>query len=148
SAVLLSSCHSVKERKAASSREIDCRGDWITIVFINPRNFQGACDMADIRNKPFGLDLTRRGFVQGSALLGLSLAAASFPTGRLLAREPKRGGHLKLGLGGGASADTLDPALASATVAFVIAHCWGDTLVESHPETGEPLPSLAESWSP
>ncbi|TWG99522.1 peptide/nickel transport system substrate-binding protein [Mesorhizobium sp. J18] len=104
--------------------------------------------MVDIRKKPLGLDLTRRRFVQSSAMLGLSLAAASFPASRLLAQEPKRGGHLKLGLGGGASADTLDPALASATVAFVIAHCWGDTLVESHPETGEAVPSLAESWSP
>lgn len=53
-----------------------------------------------------------------------------------------------MGLDGGASADTLDPALASASVAFVIAHCWGDTLVESDPKTGEALPSLAESWSP
>ena len=53
-----------------------------------------------------------------------------------------------MGLAGGASADTLDPALASASVMFTICHCWGDTLVESDPETGEPLPSLAESWTP
>jgi peptide/nickel transport system substrate-binding protein len=65
-----------------------------------------------------------------------------------VAQEPKRGGHLKLGLGGGASADTLDPALASATVAFTIAQSWGDTLVASDPKTGEALPSLAQSWSP
>ena len=53
-----------------------------------------------------------------------------------------------MGLEGGASADTLDPALASASVSFVVSHCWGDTLVESDPKTGEALPSLAESWSP
>ena len=53
-----------------------------------------------------------------------------------------------MGLEGGASADTLDPALASASVSFVIGHCWGDTLIESDPKTGEALPSLAESWSP
>jgi len=53
-----------------------------------------------------------------------------------------------MGLEGGSSADTLDPALATASVSFVVAHCWGDTLVESDPQTGEALPSLAESWSP
>ena len=54
-------------------------------------------------------------------------------------------GGVKLGLSGGASSDTLDPALASATVAFTIAHCWGDTLVQSDPETGAALPSLAST---
>src|SRR3546814_17238760 len=24
---------------------------------------------------------------------------------------------------------------------------WGDTLIESHPTSGEPVPALAESWS-
>jgi peptide/nickel transport system substrate-binding protein len=103
--------------------------------------------MVRIRKSSSNLNLTRRGFVQGGSAL-LSLAATGFPLGRAFAQQPQRGGHLKLGLGGGASADTLDPALASATVAFVIAHSWGDTLVETHPETGEALPSLAESWTP
>ena len=103
--------------------------------------------MVDICNGSSRLNLTRRGFVQGGGAL-LSLAATGFPMARAFAQQPQRGGHLKLGLSGGASADTLDPALASATVAFVIAHTWGDTLVESHPETGEAMPSLAESWSP
>ena len=102
--------------------------------------------MIDLR-KGSRLNLTRRNFVQGGGAL-LSLAAAGFPIGRAMAQQPQRGGHLKLGIGGGASADTLDPALASATVAFTIAHTWGDTLVESHPETGEATPGLAESWSP
>lgn len=92
--------------------------------------------------------VSRRGFLQGSALLGVSATAGllSAPTAR--AQAPVRGGSLRMGLAGGASADTLDPALASASVMFVISHCWGDTLIESHPETGEALPSLAESWSP
>ena len=92
-------------------------------------------------------NLSRRGFLQGSTLLGLTAA-----TGTLVsparAQDPVRGGVLRMGLEGGASADTLDPALASASVLFVIAHCWGDTLVESDPKTGAPVPSLAESWSP
>ncbi len=103
--------------------------------------------MRDNRQETPRINPTRRGFVQGGVAL-FSLTATGFPLTRAFAQEPKRGGHLKLGIGGGASADTLDPALASATVAFTIAHTWGDTLVESHPETGEAMPGLAESWSP
>jgi len=104
--------------------------------------------MIDLRKRHSRFNLSRRSFVQGSALLGLTTAAGGLLTMPALAQEPKRGGNLRLGIGGGASADTLDPAMATATVAFVIAHCWGDTLVESHPETGEAVPSLAESWTP
>lgn len=93
------------------------------------------------------LNLSRRTFLQGSTLLGLSAAAGSFAS-PARAEEPVRGGTLRMGLEGGASADALDPALASASVLFVIAHCWGDTLVESDPKTGAAVPSLAESWSP
>ncbi|CCV09628.1 ABC transporter, periplasmic binding-protein [Mesorhizobium metallidurans STM 2683] len=93
------------------------------------------------------LDLSRRGFLQGSALLGLTAATGTLVS-PAMAETPVRGGTLRMGLEGGASADTLDPALASASVPFVIGHCWGDTLIESDPKTGAPLPSLAESWSP
>lgn len=31
---------------------------------------------------------------------------------------------------------------------FTAVRTWGDTLVETHPETRAPVPSLAESWSP
>lgn len=93
------------------------------------------------------LNLSRRTFLQGGTLLGLSAAAGTFAL-PAMAEEPVRGGTLRMGLEGGASADALDPALASASVLFVIAHCWGDTLVESDPKTGAAVPSLAESWSP
>jgi peptide/nickel transport system substrate-binding protein len=93
------------------------------------------------------LTLSRRGLLQAGAILGLSAAAGPLVS-PARAQTPVHGGQLRMGLDGGASADTLDPALASASVAFVIAHCWGDTLVESDPKTGEALPSLAESWSP
>lgn len=93
------------------------------------------------------LDFSRRSLLQAGAVLGLSAAAGPLIS-PARAQTPVRGGQLRLGLEGGASADTLDPALAAASVLFVVAHCWGDTLIESHPETGEPLPSLAESWTP
>jgi peptide/nickel transport system substrate-binding protein len=93
------------------------------------------------------LTLSRRGLLQAGAVLGLSAAAGPLVS-PARAQTPVRGGQLRMGLEGGASADTLDPALASASVSFVIGHCWGDTLIESDPKTGEALPSLAESWSP
>ncbi|MBR0555026.1 twin-arginine translocation signal domain-containing protein [Ciceribacter sp. L1K23] len=93
--------------------------------------------------------IDRRTFLGGTAAIGL---AAGF-SGSLLAsparaQEPKRGGDLKLGLKGGATSDVLDPATYSASVLFVIGRLWGDTLVESDPKTGAPVPSLAASWEP
>jgi peptide/nickel transport system substrate-binding protein len=85
----------------------------------------------------------RRAFLGGAA--GLVAGTSLLGTGAL-AQEPAQGGHLVLGLGGGASTDSLDPALASGSVMFVINQSWGDTIVESHPETGEAIPNLAESW--
>ncbi|CAH0342222.1 ABC transporter substrate-binding protein [Rhizobium sp. CECT 9324] len=94
--------------------------------------------------------INRRGFLGGTTALGL---AAGFGGSLLLpngarAQEPKRGGHLKMGLKGGAATDTLDPATYSASVLFVVGHLWGDTLVESDPKTGAALPSIATSWEP
>lgn len=97
------------------------------------------------RRAPF--HLTRRGFLHGSALVGIAAASGGvLISPAAAAQEPKRGGTLRLGLDGGSTADTLDPALASATTAFVLCNTWGDTLVNSHPETGKALPGLAESW--
>jgi peptide/nickel transport system substrate-binding protein len=104
--------------------------------------------MIDLRNPRSRFNLSRRSFFQGTAALGLVSASGALLTMPAHAEEPKRGGNLRLGIGGGESSDTLDPAMATASVAFVIAHCWGDTLVESDPETGEAVPSLAESWTP
>jgi peptide/nickel transport system substrate-binding protein len=86
--------------------------------------------------------MNRRAFLGYGAALGL----AATMLGQARAQQPKRGGHLKLGLKGGAATDTLDPAGYSAGVAFVTGRCWGDTLVEAHPDTGNAVPALAESW--
>lgn len=101
--------------------------------------------------RDFGIsaDVNRRGFLGGTVALGLAATfGGTMAAGRAQAQEPKRGGHLKLGLKGGAATDTLDPATYSASVLFVIGHLWGDTLVESDPKTGAPLPSIAISWEP
>ena len=90
--------------------------------------------------------LPRRSFLAGATALGTTGLLLPASAALAQAAEPKRGGHLKLGIDGGASTDTLDPALSSGSATFVIVNTWGDTLVESHPESGAPLPSLAAEW--
>ena len=103
--------------------------------------------MFDLSKGRAPFTLTRRGFLHGSALVGIAAASGGALTGpAAAAQQPRRGGKLRLGLDGGSTSDTLDPALASATFAFVLCNTWGDTLVESHPETGKALPGLARSW--
>lgn len=109
--------------------------------------------MRDFTKKPDSLivsgGVNRRTFLGGTAALGLAAGfSGTLIAGKARAEEPKRGGHLKLGLKGGATTDSLDPATYSGSVLFTIGHLWGDTLVESDPTTGAALPSLAESWTP
>lgn len=90
--------------------------------------------------------LNRRDFLGRTAAVGIVAAGTgtAFPAN---AQEPRRGGHLKLGLNGGAATDSLDTATYSGSVLFVIGKTFGDTLVESDPVTGAALPALAESWT-
>ncbi|WP_275783641.1 ABC transporter substrate-binding protein [Pararhizobium gei] len=93
--------------------------------------------------------MNRRDFMGRALAAGVALSSAStlFATSAA-AQEPKRGGHLKLGLEGGSATDSIDPAKATSQVMFLAVRTWGDTLVETHPTTRAPLPALAESWSP
>ena len=78
--------------------------------------------------------LNRREVLTGTALAGLTVAASgTLFTTHARAQEPQRGGHLKLGLNGGATTDSLDTATYSGAVLFVIGRTWGDTLVETAP---------------
>ncbi|MCA1404583.1 ABC transporter substrate-binding protein [Ensifer sp. IC3342] len=109
--------------------------------------------MTEFTKRPDGLivptGISRRGFLAGTAALGLAAGlGGTMLAGKAQAQEPKRGGHLKLGLKGGATTDSLDPAAYTGSVSFVIGHLWGDKLVESDPVTGAPLPSIASSWEP
>ncbi len=89
--------------------------------------------------------LSRRGFIGRAGALGLSAAAANtLLAGAVWADGPKQGGTLRLGLSGGASSDTLDPALAAGLVPSQMTRQFGDTLVNVTP-TGEIEYRLAES---
>ena len=93
--------------------------------------------------------LSRREFMGRALAAGVSLTVASqLFTQSAEAAEPKRGGHLKLGLEGGSATDSIDPAKALSQFIFCANRNWGDLLVESEPLTGAAVPALAESWTP
>jgi len=89
--------------------------------------------------------INRRRFMGHTAAAGLVTASGLVPLAARAA-EPKRGGHLRIGLSGGATTDSLDTGTYSGAVLFTIGKTFGDNLVEAHPTTGEPVPALAESW--
>lgn len=89
--------------------------------------------------------LSRREFIGKMAALGVTGAAVTaMLTDAAKAAGPVSGGVIKLGMNGGASADTLDPALISAHAMLAVAHQWGNRLV-GYSSTGEIVPELAES---
>jgi len=90
--------------------------------------------------------LSRRAFLNRSAAFGLTaaLGTALLPMGAK-AQEPKKGGILKIGLGGGETTDTLDPGLSDSPVPFSVNRQWGDTIVDVTAD-GQLEPRLAESF--
>ena len=91
--------------------------------------------------------MRRRDFLGRAAALGMTATMANtLLVGAARAQEPVRGGVLKIGLQGGASTDSLDPATWLSSVMFVFGRQWGEQLVELSPE-GKLLPVLAEEWS-
>ena len=93
--------------------------------------------------------MSRREFMGRAMAAGLTMTAAGkLYVSAAAAQTPKSGGHLKLGLQGASATDVLDPAKALVQFHLVVGRNWGDTLVESDPLTGAPVPALAESWEP
>ena len=91
----------------------------------------------------FALPIDRRSFMAGAASAGLMLGLGP----RVLAATPNKGGRLRLGLSGGSTADSLDPATYAS--GGVLIGVWGfaNNLAEVD-ETGNIVPELAESWDP
>lgn len=88
---------------------------------------------------------SRRDFLGRAAALGVGAAAAnSMIVGAARAEGPQKGGTLKVGLQGGESTNSLDPALAASTVPFVNLRCFGDTLATLNPDGSLDM-RLAES---
>ncbi|KSV74467.1 hypothetical protein N182_27890 [Sinorhizobium sp. GL2] len=105
--------------------------------------------MKNAKQSLFGMDMSvsRRDFLKSSIGAGLILSGVSVARAQSSDQgSPVRGGHLKLGINGGAATDSLDPATFISAFAFCLARTMGDTLVVSDPGSGTPRPSIAESW--
>lgn len=100
--------------------------------------------MTDIRNL-LGLGGNRRSFLKGVGAAGAGLLLTK-KLGLAADESPVRGGHLVVGLNGGASSDTLDPTLAAAAVPHNILKMLQDHLVYAAPDGRGLEAMLAESW--
>ena len=93
--------------------------------------------------------MTRREFVARAAALGVTAAVAN----TMLAKQAQADGHAKpvaggtfrMGVQGGESTNTQDPASWASDVPIAIGQLWGETLVEVEPD-GSLIGLVAESW--
>lgn len=92
------------------------------------------------------LDLKRRTLLKGAAATAAYSFASLGPAGAA-SSSPRRGGHLRIGLWGGSSQDTLDPASITNDAGFLIAATARNKLLEVEPN-GELTPSLVVKWEP
>ncbi len=91
--------------------------------------------------------MTRREFEGRSTALGVSAGLAGALYGKVaMAQEPKKGGVIKLGISGGESTNSLDPALAASPVPYQVNKNWGEMLVEVNAD-GSIDPRIAEEVS-
>lgn len=95
--------------------------------------------------------LTRRQFVKGLAALGISMSSLNMILSKAAsaatAAQPKRGGRFRQGMAGGATTDSLDPAVLNDAMNYNINWQLRNTLVELD-ENWKPVPELAESFEP
>ena len=91
--------------------------------------------------------ITRREFIARASALGLMAAVSpALLTTPAKAAQPKRGGRLRIGVDGGSTTDSLDPAPSASTMASII--CLGQlyNLLAEIDAKGNAVPELAESW--
>ncbi len=92
------------------------------------------------------LKMGRREFIGRATALGLTTTLASgLYTTSARAAGPQTGGTIRVGIQGGASSDSLDPAVAANATATSISRLWGEPLLELHPEGGLEM-KVAESY--
>ena len=98
---------------------------------------------------PSSFDLSRRQFIAGAAGLGLTTLASGLVVPSAFAQEatPKRGGVLKLGIGGGSTTDNFDIRVLNDWVPVNQAYMVFNGLVEIDKDNIV-QPELFESWEP
>ncbi len=91
--------------------------------------------------------MDRRSFMGRAAAMGVgATAASSLISTAALAAGPIKGGTIKVGVQGGATTDSLDPATAANDTAIQVLRMWGEPLVELG-QSGGLEPKVAESFS-
>ncbi|WP_424978428.1 ABC transporter substrate-binding protein [Leisingera sp. S232] len=90
--------------------------------------------------------LSRRDFLGKAAALGFTAVSANLLLSTAAkAAGPQKGGTIRLGLQGGSTTDSLDPALVTNTVGLMVTRLWGEPLVELSDDGGIEG-KLAESY--
>ncbi len=91
--------------------------------------------------------ITRREFLAKTSALGLTaLAAASLPGVPALAATPKKGGRFRVGMGSGATSDSLNPERSDNPMSsFILFGQLSNALVELDYK-GKAVPELVEKW--
>ncbi|PJF09284.1 ABC transporter substrate-binding protein [Pseudorhodobacter sp. MZDSW-24AT] len=90
--------------------------------------------------------MSRREFVGRTTALGLSAGLASALFTKAAHAQPKKGGLIRMGMQGGESTNSLDPALAASEVPFAVNYTWGEMLVDVS-AGGEVVMRIAEEVS-
>jgi peptide/nickel transport system substrate-binding protein len=101
------------------------------------------------KNRAAALSLatSRRTAMIGAAAIGVALWLPGLSASGAWAATPKSGGRFRVGVAGGGTTDSLDPATYSTEMMTLIAFCIGNHLTEITPD-GELVPELAESIEP
>ena len=90
--------------------------------------------------------ITRRDFIVRLSALGLVASVSpSLLFGEAKAATPKKGGRFRLGLGQGATTDSLDPGQLPSTAPQMV-HLQVRNCLTELDHTYSPVPELAESW--
>ena len=89
--------------------------------------------------------IDRRQFIGRAVALGATAMAASTMASKALKAAPKSGGRLRMGIGAGATTDTLDPATYLQNFTQFLGFGLRNNLTEVS-NTGELIPELAEGW--
>src|SRR5210317_35548 len=90
--------------------------------------------------------MSRREFLGRSSAVGISLAIGTGLFNEAYAATPKKGGHMRMAMGHGATTDTLDPATLTNGLQWVVAYGVANTLTELD-ASGKLVGSLASEWS-
>ena len=90
--------------------------------------------------------ISRREFMGHAIALGATVGLATTLAGKAIAATPKKGGHMRLGVGAGASSDNTDPGLYGENFTQSMAFATRNFLTEID-TSGTLVPELCTGWS-